>query len=152
MLGPAPKVIVEPKFDLTTHRRDKYGKVIEINPYRMHCIGPMKGFERPIGSKNLWYENNEPMGRLVETRDEKTKVTTLSFDLGAPHLEWTAPLTADQQIARESAEMKATNSALQAELAAMKAEREADQKAFNDRIAKLEAATAPAATAAKGKS
>lgn len=129
----------EPKFDLATHKRDKYGRVLQINPYRLHVIDGLKGFERPVGSGNLWYENNEPMGRLKEVVDEKTKKVTRSFEIGAPHVEYVPPLTADQKIAQENAEQKTKNAALESELAQLKAEQAAERKAFEERLAKLEA-------------
>ena len=139
---------VEPKFDLNTHKRDKRGKIVEINHYRLHCIGDSKCFERPVGSGNLWYEDGSPAGRLVEKPGPKNTVVR-SFDHAAEHIQWTPPPTADEKDAREFMETKTKNAALEQELAALKAEREAEKKAMEERLAALEAKMTPA-TGKKG--
>ena len=131
----------EARFDLNTHKRDKFGKIVEVRPYRLHFIGGEKAFEWPVGSKNLWFENNEPAGRLIETVDEKTGKKAQKFDFTAAHIEYTAPLGLDEQAALEMSETKAQNAALIAELAALKAEQ----------AAAIKQSAAPAAKAQEAK-
>lgn len=133
-----PPQQTEPKFDLATHKRDKYGKVVEINPYRLHIIEGQRAFERPINSGNLWYENNQPMGRLKTEFNEKTKKKVFSIELGAPHIEYVPPPTTDQVVAQEISATKQENESLKQELAALKAESEAEKKAMEERLSKLE--------------
>lgn len=47
------------KFDLTTHKRNSKGIITSRNPYRLYVRGNTKVFERPPGSKNMYYENGE---------------------------------------------------------------------------------------------
>ena len=125
--APPPAQQIEPKFDLVTHKRDKYGKIININHYRLHCIEGLKGFERPVGSGNLWYENNSPMGRIKETKNDKGHLVR-SFDLGAEHVSFTPALTGDAKAAYELEALKNQSAALQAELEALRAEQKAATK------------------------
>lgn len=115
----------EARFDLNTHKRDKFGKIVEVRPYRLHFIGGEKAFEWPVGSKNLWFENNEPAGRLVDTVDEKTGKKAQKFDFTATHIDYVRPLGQDEQAALEMSEIKSQNAALQAELAALREEQAA---------------------------
>lgn len=118
----------EARFDLNTHKRDKFGKIVEVRPYRLHFIGGEKAFEWPVGSKNLWFENNEPAGRLIETTDEKTGKKVQKFDFTAAHVDYVRPLGQDEQAALEMQDIKTQNAALQAELAALRAEQAAALK------------------------
>ena len=80
-------------FDLNTSVRDKKtGRVIETKYYRLRCSKVGKFFERPINSGHLWYENGEPAGQY-DYDAEKGK----EIKIGAPHVEWRAPLTKDQE-------------------------------------------------------
>lgn len=56
-------------FDLVVHKRDRKGKIISVNPYRLMCRGNKKLFERPPGSGNLYYAN----GTLAEAGEEMKK-------------------------------------------------------------------------------
>lgn len=109
---------VEQKFDLQTHVRDKYGKLIKTNPYRRYCRGGEVYYERPVGSGNLWYENNEPAGRMIDNKVDRT----------AAHVEFTAPVSEDQKLVKAVLDTKAENEALRRELEALKAEAQATKK------------------------
>lgn len=119
-----------PAFDLVTHRRDKFGKVIEINPYRMFCFGDERYFERPKLSGNLFFGDGSAAGRLgtrtVERANPKTKemqkVIENFCEMGAAHIAFVAPPTSDQKLAQEMADAQITNAALKAELEALKQE------------------------------
>lgn len=112
-------------FDLVTHPRDKYGKIENVNPYRLHIIRGVKAFERPVNSGNLWYENGEPAGKLVKKTDPETGNELLSFDHKAPHTEFTPPPSAGEALYSALEQEKARTEALEAELRAMRAEKEA---------------------------
>lgn len=113
------------KFDLRTHYFDRRGRLISKDPYRLHINDGVKLFERPVGSGNLFYENNEPAGRVeIELSADGLKQTK-KFNLSASHKAYVAPLTDDQKVIQENAALKAKNEALAAELAAIKAENDA---------------------------
>lgn len=102
-------------FDLKTHSTDPLtGKVSLVNPYRLRIQGAVKYFERPVGSGNLWYEDNEPAGRWVANKVESE----------APHIDWVAPISGAEKLQRELVNAKESEAALRAELAAIKAEHE----------------------------
>lgn len=47
-------------FDLRVHIREpKTGKLVDVRPYRLHCINGGKWFERPVGSFEFYTENGE---------------------------------------------------------------------------------------------
>lgn len=122
--------------DLSTHKRNRAGQVVAQKHYRMHRIGETTVFEVPPGSGNLFYEKDkyftEPAGRLIQVDEEitdkrtgqKRKHKAPAIDFGAAHVAYTAPLTSDQILANETAEMRSQNEVLKRELAALKAERE----------------------------
>ena len=56
-------------FDLVVHKRNKKGKVVSVNPYRLLCRGNKKLFERPPRSGNLYYAD----GTLAEAGPEMKK-------------------------------------------------------------------------------
>jgi hypothetical protein len=109
------------KFDLQVHRWDNQGHLISKNPYRNFIIEGRSYYERPVNSGNLWFENNQPAGRVECTFNEKGHIATKKFDFDAPHKEWTAPLTGDAKIHFELEQAREQNAALAAELAAIKA-------------------------------
>jgi hypothetical protein len=59
------------KFDLVTHKRNSKGKIVSVDPYRLHVKNDMWKFERPPGSGNMYAAN----GELIEGPlfDEKMK-------------------------------------------------------------------------------
>jgi len=119
-------------FDLVVHRRDaKTGRVTSTNPYRLHVIDAVEYFERPKGSGNLWFRNNEAAGRLVNGKLAKD----------AEHVEWVKPLTEDEKLARDLASKDMELSSLKAELNdikrakkfAVKEEKGSPSKAWSDK-------------------
>lgn len=117
-------------FDLRTHILDaKTGEMIRIQPYRRFCEGRSVYFERPKMSGNLFYESNEPAGRRIQDKDGNWII-----DTKLEHVDFIAPkthLVKAQEVFEE-------NAALRAELAALKAEKDA----------KLESVKAPTQVAA----
>lgn len=101
-------------FDLIVHRRDtKTGRVTEVAPYRLFVKDGVEYFERPKGSGNLFFRNNEVAGRMVDG----------SVKASAEHVAWVAPLNADQKLAQQSAAQAEEIRKLQLELDAMKREK-----------------------------
>lgn len=47
------------KFDLVTHKRNSKGKIVAVDPYRLHIKGDKWMFERPPGSGNMYALNGE---------------------------------------------------------------------------------------------
>lgn len=104
-------------FDLRTHVKDaKTGRLLYEQNYDLHIVGGVKYFERPCGSGNLWYESGEAAGRWEQGQAHPDKA----------HIAFTAPTT-DQ---RTPEGVVAENEALRAEIAAMKAEKEAKDEGF----------------------
>lgn len=112
-------------FDLRTHIFDKRGRLTGKNPYRLHVRNGERLFERPVGSGNLWYENGDPAGRVEVTISADARTQTKKFHIGAEHKAYTAPLTGAEKLHFEHEELKAKTAAMEAELAAIRAEREA---------------------------
>jgi hypothetical protein len=55
-----PQVQEDKVFDLRVHVREpKTGKLIEVKPYRLHCIRGGKWFERPAGSFKFYTEGGD---------------------------------------------------------------------------------------------
>ncbi len=84
-------------FDLRTHLRDKKGRLLKTQPYRLHMRGSQKYFERPLNSGNLFYENGEHAGRL----------TNGIVDAKAKHIEYTPPLSGSEKMAAELESLRA---------------------------------------------
>lgn len=113
------------KFDLATHRWDSQGQLVGRNPYRKFIVGDRSYYERPVNSGNLWFENNQPAGRVEYTLNEKGHITgPKHFDPDAPHKTFTAPLQGAEKIHFELEQAHERNAALEAELAAIKKDRE----------------------------
>lgn len=110
-----------------THRHPKTGLVAKKDPYIMRVVaeGANKSqyIEYPAGSGNLWSSDNgklkEPIGRWDKSKPEGDR-----FLKGVPHIEWTPPLTEDQKLAKSIVAKDEKINQLEAELAAIKAERE----------------------------
>ena len=102
-------------FDLIVHRRDeKTGRVKNIAPYRLFVKDGTEYFERPKGSGNLFFRNNEHAGRMVAG----------VVKAEAEHVEWVAPLSADQQLAQQNAAQAEELAKLRTELNSMKREKQ----------------------------
>lgn len=101
------------KFDLIVHRRDKKtGRVTEVNAYVMRKHQGVSYFERPKGSGNLFFENNEPAGRYEAGK----------FNLEAKHIDWVAPLSPEESVQQAVASAMSENARLKAELSEIKRE------------------------------
>ncbi len=121
------------KFDLIVHHRDPVtGLVVKTDPYILRVVGEPGShekssyFERPAGSGNLFTKENLPCGRWVY--EEKTvkgrKLKVGKYEPEAAHVEFVRPLTQDQKLAQSLIESDRRNAALEAELAALRAESE----------------------------
>lgn len=59
------------KFDLVTHKRDRKGKIVNVNPYRLRVRGTSWLFERPVGSGNMYSLGGDLMeGPLLDERNK----------------------------------------------------------------------------------
>ncbi len=119
-MQPAKRLTYEPdpnKFDLRTHHWDGQGNLTKKNLYTCHVVNGNSFFERPIKSGNLWYENNQPAGRV--TYDDKGVKT---IDTAAAHIAFVPKLEGDDALFYELEQQKNETAALKAELAAIKAE------------------------------
>ncbi len=107
------------KFSFETHKFDANGNLVSVDHYRLHNAGGTSYYERPKFSGNLWFENNEPAGRVEYKANEKGKLTKhLLIGEEYPHQEYVKPLSGAEAIAAELAQAKA-------ELAQIKAEQSA---------------------------
>lgn len=119
---PRPQVIEHPApnphggFDLRVKITDaKTGNLIRHQPHRIHTNGQIRYFEFPKGSGNLWFENNEPAGRVEY--DAKGIKSILP---DADHIEY---IPEAKNVALEE-----RLEAAEQELAALRAEKEASMK------------------------
>lgn len=112
------------KFDLQTHRWDSQGTLVAVNHYRKFIRDGAEYYERPLNSGNLWHENNQPAGRVICEFNDKGHIAKKEFDFTAAHVEYQAPPTGAQKIAAELAQERAKSAALEAELRAVRKERE----------------------------
>jgi hypothetical protein len=133
---PQPKVQEVPArvgtgFDLRVNIKDgKTGEMIKTQPYNRHCVGTKTYYERPIGSGNLFWESGEAAGRWVRNPDFKKGTGNVEFmpDEAAAHIFYDEEKTV--KFSQEAAnEVLAENTALKAELDALKAEKEAKMSA-----------------------
>ncbi len=122
---PEQAQVTEPKFDLKVHHFDARGRVKKKTHYRLHIHKGTSMFERPVNSGNLFYENNEPAGRVIFTRDEKGAIIGKKYEPNATHLDFKAPLSAEEKVHFENEQMRSRIAALEAELAAVEADKEA---------------------------
>lgn len=141
------------KFDLRTHAWDGQGRLISKNLYRSFLIEGRQYFERPVNSGNLWFENNQPAGRVEYTFGESGKISSKEFKFDAPHKEWTAPLDGDEKLHYELEQTKEKNAQLEAEIASIKKELDKKQSALMAGTAKeaTEIKTAPTLTKKEAK-
>ncbi len=124
MPGQDQTEVKETKFNLRTHVWDARGRLKSRNNYRLHVENGAQYFERPVNSGNLFYENNEPAGRVEFIKDEKGR-SHKKFDFDAEHRAYTAPLTGHEKMHFENESLKSENAKLLAELQAIKAESDA---------------------------
>lgn len=115
------------KFDLRTHAWNAQGHLVNTNHYRLFIIDGISYYERPVNSGNLWFENNQPAGRMKFTFGKNGAIASKELLPDAPHVEWTAPLEGDAALHYELEQLRAKNAAIERELAAVKAEREPEK-------------------------
>jgi hypothetical protein len=110
-------------FDMrVTHRDPRTGQITRRDPYIMRTVkkdggGSAQYFERPSGSGNLFDGQGNPCGRWDATKKEGER-----YDAKASHIAWERPKTEDEKLANALIAADAKNKALEAELAAVKAE------------------------------
>ncbi len=124
---PQKKVIEHPQldpstgFDYRTHIKDAAtGKLIRIQNYARHARGGEVLLERPVGSGNCFAENGESIGRFRFVTEGKE---TIPQKISDDHIE-VAPAPTNHM-----EDLTQRNSALESELAALRAEAEAARKA-----------------------
>lgn len=110
------------KFDLRTHIWDAQGTLVSKNPYRSFIIEGRQYFERPVNSGNLWYENNQPAGRVELEFNDKGHIAKKTFDFAADHKDYVAPLTGHEKIHYELEHERSRVAQLEAELAMIRKE------------------------------
>lgn len=110
------------KFDLRTHVWDASGHLVKKNTYRSYIINGRTYFERPVNSGNLWFENNQPAGRVELTFNDKGHIVKKEFNFEAAHKEYSAPLTGAEKVHYELEQERTRNVQLKAELEAIKRE------------------------------
>ncbi len=110
------------KFDLRTHEWDSQGKLVGKNLYRKFIVGGTSYYERPVNSGNLWFENNQPAGRVECTFGPTGKISAKTFALDAPHKEYTVPLSGADKTHFELEQARERNANLELELAAIRKE------------------------------
>lgn len=108
------------KFDLRTHEWDAQGKLVKTNLYRSFIIDGRQYFERPVNSGNLWFENNQPAGRVEYVFGADGKIASKKFQFDQPHKDYKAPLSADEKMHYELEQERERNRALEAELAKLR--------------------------------
>lgn len=113
----------ETKFDIRTHRFDHRGRLKSRNLHRVHVQNGTVLYERPVNSGNLFYENNQPAGRVEVVLDERGKIKSKKFDHSAMHKEFVAPLTGSEKLHFENQQLSAQLQAAMKELEAIKAEK-----------------------------
>ena len=112
------------KFDLRTHIWDTKGNLVKENTYRSFIREGRQVFERPVGSGNLWYENNEPAGRIECQYNEKGHIIAKEFKPEAKHIEFVPPMNDDEKTYFELQNANKRLAQLEAELASIKKEQE----------------------------
>lgn len=105
------------KFDLRTHHWNGQGQLMKLNLYTCHVVEGRQYYERPINSGNLWFENNQPAGRVTYKDGVK------NIDVNAAHMDYVQPLDGAEKLHFELVAEKSRTAELEAELAAIKADR-----------------------------
>lgn len=105
------------------HYRDqKTGRLVDVKPFRVHVEEGERFYEYPKNSGNLWYENRLPAGRWEADDKGSRKIVR-----GADHKTWTPPPTEDELLKQSQFELESKNTALEKEVAALKAEAKKSQ-------------------------
>jgi hypothetical protein len=71
----------------------------------------------------LWFENNQPAGRVELIFGNDGKIANKTFNLNATHKDFTAPLTGNEKLHYELEQSRERSAQLEAELAQIKKER-----------------------------
>lgn len=124
-MQPAKRLQYEPdpnKFDLRTHLWDGQGNLVKKNLYTLYVIEGRQYFERPIQSGNLWFENNQPAGRVLFEKDSSGKMQR-RIDEGAEHIAFIPKLEGDDALYYALEQEKLRTADLERELAAVRADR-----------------------------
>lgn len=109
------------KFDLRTHVWDAQGALVKKNLYTNHCIEGRQYYERPVQSGNLWYANNQPAGRVTYVLQADGR-TIKNIDEKAEHIAFIPKLEGDDALFYALEQEKTKSAALEAEIAAIRAE------------------------------
>lgn len=112
------------KFDLRTHIWDAQGRLVKINLYRKYIIQGTEYYERPRNSGNLFFENNQPAGRMELEFGPDGKIASKTLKLGEPHKEFVAPVSGAEAVAAALGTAQEQLLEAQAELAQIKKERD----------------------------
>ena len=107
-------------FDTRVHITDaKTGRLLKFQPYKLHVVGGVEYYERPVKSGNLFYPDGKVAGRWVEGPNKQ-----MYADTNAEHIEFVA---AESEWQTEDA-VRSENEALRAELAALKKDKEKEKQ------------------------
>lgn len=121
--NPEPRYVDPNKFDLMTHEFNARGHLKSKQVYRLHIKDGIQLYERPVGSGNLFYDNNEHAGRVEIKLNKAGKIISKTFDREAAHKEFKVPVTGAEKLEMDLAESDAKLAAALKELEAIKAER-----------------------------
>lgn len=124
-MQPTRRLKYEPdpnKFDLRTHVWDSQGHLEAKNPYRAYIVDGSKYYERPVNSGNLWFENNQPAGRVELTFGKNGTIASKRFDFAAEHKDYAVPLEGAEKLHYELEQAREKNAQLEIELSAIRKE------------------------------
>ncbi len=111
------------KFDLRTHEWDAQGILVRKNLYRLHIREGNHYFERPVNSGNLWFENNQPAGRVELKFNKLGHITSKEYKFDAEHKEYSPELTGNDKLTFQLEQERSRSAELEAELLAIRGER-----------------------------
>lgn len=132
------------RFNLRTHETDARGRVRGSNLYRMYVRDGTQVFERPVNSGNLFYENNQPAGRVEIERNPAGKITKKTFDFEAEHKAYRTPANKQEEMEMKLMESDARAAAAEKELAAIKQDHAERDRTASKRVVGDEVHAAPA--------
>lgn len=100
------------------HERDQETQRIKrVNAHKVICFEGIRYYEWPKGSRNLWWEDRTPAGRLnADGRPVR----------GEAHVEWEAPIDLAQELEGKLKEKDFQTRQLMKELEALKKEKAAE--------------------------
>lgn len=122
---PVPTELLGGPFSLKTHFADERGRRIGAQPYRLHMGAEGELFERPVNSGNCYFSNGQIAGRMIYKLNDDGSVASKSYDSKAKHIEYVAPLSGSEKLESELSVAKKKNAALEAELAAIRSNKDA---------------------------